>query len=77
MKLGFVFDIYSNIYALTAVLSLLEEQSVDQLYIAGDILGYYYNAADVVDLCTRRKDVFCIRGNHDKTFLAAFSDGAI
>ena len=77
MKLGFVSDIHSNIDAFVAVLGFLETRNVDQIYIAGDLLGYYYNAADVVDLCMRRKDIFCIRGNHDRNFLAALSDDAV
>ena len=77
MKLGFVSDIHSNIDAFIAVLRFLETKNVDQIYIAGDLLGYYYNAADVVDLCMTRKDIFCIRGNHDRNFLAALSDEAV
>lgn len=77
MKLGFVSDIHSNIDAFIAVLRFLETKNVDQIYIAGDLLGYYYNAADVVDLCMTRKDIFCIRGNHDRNFLTALSDEAV
>ena len=77
MKLGFVSDIHSNIDAFIAVLRFLETKNVDRIYIAGDLLGYYYHAADVVDLCMRREDIFCIRGNHDRNFLAALSDDGI
>jgi len=77
MKLAFVSDIHSNIYAFKTVLRFLEAKNVDRIYIAGDLLGYYYNAADVVDICMTRKDIFCIRGNHDRNFLAALSDDAV
>lgn len=77
MKIGFISDIHSNIHAFVSVLQFLEKRNVDQIYIAGDLLGYYYNAADVVDICMRRKDIFCIRGNHDRNFLAALSDDAV
>ena len=49
MKLAFVSDIHSNIYAFKTVLRFLEKKNVDQIYIAGDLLSYYYNAADVVE----------------------------
>ena len=76
-QIAFVSDIHSNRYAFKTVLRFLETKNVDQIYIAGDLLGYYYNAADVVDLCMTRKDIFCIRGNHDRNFLAALSDDAV
>jgi len=55
----------------------LETKNVDQIYVAGDILGYYYNAAEVVDLCMRRENIYCIRGNHDTNFLNALSNDAV
>lgn len=39
MKLEFVSDINSNIEAFIAVLRFLETKNVDQIYIAGDLLG--------------------------------------
>ncbi len=77
MKIGFISDIHSNIDAFITVLRFLEKKNVDKIYIAGDLLGYYYHAADVVDLCMRREDIFCIRGNHERNFLNALSDESV
>ena len=41
-------------------------KKIDRIYIAGDLVGYYYYANEVIDLCMSREDIFCIRGNHDR-----------
>lgn len=77
MKLAFVSDIHSNIEAFLTVLRFLETKNVDQIYVAGDLLGYYYNASEVVDLCMNNENIICIRGNHDRNFLTALSDDTV
>jgi putative phosphoesterase len=74
MKVAFISDIHSNIEAFLNMLRYLKTKNVDQIYVAGDLLGYYYDAADVVDLCMSSDNILCIRGNHDRNFLAALSD---
>jgi len=58
-------------------LSFLETKKINQIYVAGDLLGYYYNSAEVIDLCMSRENIFCIRGNHDRNFLSAISDDTV
>ncbi len=77
MKVAFISDIQSNIEAFKAVLSFLETKKIDKIYIAGDLLGYYYNSSDVIDLCMSSENIFCIRGNHDRNFLNAISDNTL
>lgn len=74
MKIAFLSDIHSNIDAFDAVLKFIEQKNIDRIYIAGDLVGYYYHANEVIDLCMSREDIFCIRGNHDRNFLDAISD---
>ena len=71
MKIAFISDIHSNIEAFQAVLKFLETKKINQIYIAGDIIGYYYYAAEVINLCMSSDNIFCIRGNHDRNFLDA------
>ena len=77
MKIAFLSDIHSNIEAFDAVLKIIEQKNIDRIYIAGDLVGYYYYANEVIDLCMNRKDIFCIRGNHERNFLSALSDKSI
>jgi predicted phosphodiesterase len=74
MKIALLSDIHSNIDAFNAVLKFIEQKKIDRIYIAGDLVGYYYYANEVIDLCMSREDIFCIRGNHDRNFLEAISD---
>ena len=74
MKIAFLSDIHSNIEAFTAVLDFLEDKNITYIYIAGDIVGYYYYSDEVIDICKNREDIVCIQGNHDRDFLAACSD---
>jgi len=77
MRVAFISDIHSNVEAFLTILNFLEKKKVDQIYVAGDILGYYYNAVEVVDVCMNRENIFCIRGNHDRDFLTAMSNETV
>ena len=74
MKIAFISDIHANIEAFEAVLNFLETRKIDKIYVAGDLIGYYYYAADVISLCMSSQNIFCIRGNHDRNFLDAISN---
>jgi len=74
MKIAFISDIHANIEAFEAVLNFLETRKIDKIYVAGDLIGYYYYAADVISLCMTNQNIFCIRGNHDRNFLEAISN---
>ena len=74
MKIAFISDIHSNIEAFQDVLKFLETKNINQIYIAGDLIGYYYYAAEVINLCMSSENIFCIRGNHDRNFLDAVSN---
>lgn len=74
MKIAFLSDIHANIEAFNAVLKVIERENIDAIYIAGDLVGYYYHPDKVIDICMSRDDIHCIRGNHDSNFIAALND---
>lgn len=59
-------DIHGNIDAFKAVLKDISSQSIDELLITGDIVGYYYHADEVLDSLKNWKYEI-IQGNHDRT----------
>lgn len=74
MKIAFLSDIHANIEAFNSVLSAIDKTGVDAIYIAGDLVGYYYHPDKVIDICMSRSDIYCIRGNHDRNFLDALNN---
>jgi putative phosphoesterase len=74
MKIAFLSDIHANIEAFNSVLSAIDKEGVDAIYIAGDLVGYYYHPDKVIDICMSRSDIYCIRGNHDRNFLDALNN---
>ena len=74
MRIAFLSDIHANIDAFRAVLDIIDRESIDKIYIAGDLIGYYYHPDKVIDICMARDDIHCIKGNHDQNFLKALSD---
>ncbi len=67
MKVGLISDVHSNRVALEAVLEDMPE--VDELYCAGDVVGYNPWPADCVDLL-RERGVPTVMGNHDAAVAA-------
>ena len=74
MKIAFIADVHSNLEAFEAVLTFLEKKEVNRVYVAGDLIGYYYYASEVINICMSREEITCIRGNHDRNFVDALSD---
>lgn len=50
MKVGLLSDIHGNDLALEAVLNAAKQKGVEELLIAGDFVGYYYNPERVLEL---------------------------
>ncbi len=67
MKIAILSDIHGNGYALEAVLKKASAENVSQYIIAGDFIGYYYNAEKILNLL---KDVryVAVRGNHENIY---------
>lgn len=69
MKFIFFSDIHGNIYSFNKFLIMLEHVNVDKVVFCGDIFGYYYHQNEIIDILRNRKDISCIKGNHDQLFL--------
>ena len=69
MKIVFISDIHSNFEYLTTVLEKIDKLSVDKIYCLGDLINYYDKPNEVIDLI-RKKQIQCIKGNHDKYLLS-------
>ena len=48
--LGIISDVHGNDVALSAVLTALAEQGVDQIFSLGDVAGYYSGFNECVEL---------------------------
>jgi putative phosphoesterase len=68
VKAAIVSDIHSNLVALDAVLASVEQERVDIVISAGDVVGYGPFPNEVVARF-REKDILGIQGNHDKAVL--------
>ena len=65
MKIAVISDIHSNLHALKAALTAIEERGADAIYCLGDVVGYGADAAACVDL-VRERCAGSVRGNHDE-----------
>ncbi len=68
MRVALLADIHSNLPALEAVLKDVDAVGVDQIWVAGDLVGYNPWPNEVVQVLRDRK-VRAIRGNHDRAVL--------
>ena len=64
MRYAIVSDIHANLEALRAVLHAIEPMGADLLVCLGDIVGYYANPNECVEII-RNRAIACVRGNHD------------
>ncbi len=65
MRYAIISDIHSNLEALTAVLTDIDNERVDRIICLGDIVGYYSNPNECLEI-SRKRDIRCIAGNHDR-----------
>ena len=66
---GFIADVHANDIALKIALEQLDQQGVNEIICAGDIMGYGGCPNETISLLRKYK-VNCILGNHDFFFLA-------
>jgi putative phosphoesterase len=64
MKYAIFSDVHSNLPALQAVLSDIEQQGVGEIFHCGDLVGYGPYPNEVVNLI-RRKGIAGVMGNYD------------
>lgn len=67
-KIGLIADIHANHISLKISLEMLENEGVDAIICAGDIVGYGADPNAVISLL-RRKKIKSVIGNHDLSFM--------
>ena len=65
MKIAILSDIHGNSYALDAVLTAVRQQGIVNLFILGDIVGYYYYPDKVLRML-EDFNTKIIQGNHEE-----------
>ncbi len=68
MRIALLADVHANLPALEAVLKDVEIVGADQIWVAGDLVGYNPWPNEVVQALKERR-VRAIRGNHDRAVL--------
>jgi putative phosphoesterase len=65
MRVAFLSDIHSNLYALESVLDDIKKREIEDIYCLGDIVGYHSFPNEVIDM-VKENNIIAIKGNHDK-----------
>lgn len=65
MRIAIFSDIHGNLDALQAVLLELQTQQIDQMICCGDLVGYYPDSNEVIELL-KKYNVEVVQGNHDE-----------
>jgi predicted phosphodiesterase len=64
VRYAVISDIHANLEAFQKTLEDIDLQNVDEIICLGDLVGYYPNPNECVELC-KKHQIKCIRGNHD------------
>lgn len=75
MRVGLIADVHGNAPALRAVLAAAREFGVERWLCAGDCVGYYYGAAECLEMLSAC-DVTYVRGNHEDMLQQMVNDPA-
>jgi putative phosphoesterase len=73
MKIGILGDIHGNSEALFCVLEAIKAEGIKKLFITGDLVGYYYNAKEVLSLLSNWDCIF-VKGNHEEMLQKCMND---
>jgi diadenosine tetraphosphatase ApaH/serine/threonine PP2A family protein phosphatase len=81
MRYGIFSDIHSNIEAMTVVANTMKTDGCEEYLCLGDLVGYYSNPNEVIELIQSLDCWKIVLGNHDaacigKTPLSKFNDPA-
>lgn len=63
-RLAVISDVHGNYPALKAVLEDIDKSNVDEIICLGDVVGYYCQVNECIDLI-RERGILCLLGNHD------------
>ncbi|SRR5579871_2551985 len=73
MKYGLFSDIHSNIEAMTAVAQAMKSEGAQEYLCLGDLVGYYANPNEVIELIASLDCWKTVMGNHDSALLGRTS----
>src|SRR5579859_7647237 len=73
MKYGVFSDIHSNLEAMTVVASAMKADGAEDYLCLGDLVGYYANPNEVIEMIAELKCWKLVMGNHDSAFLGQTS----
>lgn len=73
MKVALLADIHGNESALRSVLDAARRENVERLFVAGDLIGYYFAPRKVLELLDEW-DTAIVKGNHEDMLIASISD---
>ena len=73
MKIAVVADVHANLAALNAALADIRSEGIDQLLVAGDLVGYYFQPAEVLETLNDWNAHY-VRGNHEDMLLRAMRE---
>ncbi len=73
MKLALLGDIHGNSSALGVILQSARRKKVEKLLITGDLIGYYFDPAGVINLLSDW-DYYLVKGNHEEMLGRAIQD---
>ncbi|PHR58529.1 MAG: hypothetical protein COA44_03565 [Arcobacter sp.] len=65
MKIALISDIHANAFYFKSVLVNIKNENVDKIICLGDLVGYYDEPNEVIDLC-RNNNIMCLEGNHEE-----------
>ena len=76
MKIAFISDIHSNIFALKSVIAHIKKLNINKICILGDIIDYYYYPDEVLAaLLDDDLDIISIiKGNHEDNLKFLFNN---
>ena len=72
MRIAILSDIHGNLEALTTIIDYIEDDSIDEIYCLGDIVGYGSNPNECIEIIAEKCKKVVI-GNHDHAVLGLTS----
>lgn len=74
MKIGLISDLHANAPAVRSVISDLISKEPDEIFCAGDIVGYYPFPDETIDIIDSKR-IYSVKGNHDEALLTGDTTG--
>ncbi|HOV14064.1 MAG TPA: metallophosphoesterase family protein [Spirochaetota bacterium] len=69
MRYAIISDIHSNLEALSSFFNIASSLNIEKIISLGDLVGYYTNPNECINLLSRIKIFYSIRGNHDRVVI--------